>query len=65
MKLNNSVTVSPQVLCSSEPSTQSTSPSQTNPREMHSPLVTHLNSCVLHVVSGTAKSPRVYVRIYT
>lgn len=38
----------PQVLCSSEPSTQSLSPSHTNPKEMHSPLVTHLNSCEVH-----------------
>lgn len=38
----------PQVLCSSEPSLQSSSPSQTKPKEMHSPLVTHLNSCELH-----------------
>lgn len=27
---------------------QSLSPSQTNPKEMHSPLVTHLNSCEVH-----------------
>lgn len=41
----SSVTHVPQALCSSEPSRQSSSPSQTNPKEMHSPLVTHLNSC--------------------
>lgn len=38
----------PQALCSSEPSSQSSSPSQTNPEEMHSPLVTHLNSSEVH-----------------
>lgn len=41
----SSVSHVPQALCSSEPSRQSSSPSQTNPEEMHSPLVTHLNSC--------------------
>lgn len=39
----------PQALCSSEPSRQSSSPSQTKPSEMHSPLVTHWNSCEVHV----------------
>lgn len=38
----------PQVLCSSEPSTQSSSPSQTKSNEIHSPLVTHRNSCEVH-----------------
>lgn len=46
----------PQVLCSSEPSMQSSSPSQTNPKEMHSPLVTHLNCCEVHDGGAATKN---------
>lgn len=53
----------PQVLCSSEPSMQSSSPSQTNPNGMHSPLVTHLNSCEVHDGGAATKGAKQLFRI--
>lgn len=54
----------PQALSSSEPSRQSSSPSQTNPKEMHSPLVTHLNSSEEHEEAAATTIKRLFESVY-
>lgn len=39
---------------------QSSSPSQTNAEEMHSPLVTHLNSCEVHDRGAATKKKVIF-----